>query len=379
METPREIPVYAFIKRELKNQIESGELAEGTRLASEHELARQYNVSRNPTRQAMRDLELEGYIVRSPGRGSFVAPKAQWQKPLRVEGWRTVALACPEFECHYTRSVVRRFNQTAVDKGFHTMFYFLRFSHEAEFEFLANMRNSGVEGVAFWLQHATDKTLDLLRKFQKSGYPFVLVDPYVRGFQTDFVVTDNEDIAYQLTKALVRRKHKNIAYITSELDNTAAEDRFSGYRRALKEAAILFNVDLMGIFGSSGGSPASVVSRIMAYRSRPTAFLCADDGIAANLLDELAELGFDVPGDVQVALVDDNELTEALGIPMISAVQAGDEMGRQSAEILLERIESPQRTVQQRFLKAELRVHAQVSREAAPEERRIQTSAGETA
>jgi len=56
METPREIPVYAFIKRELKNQIESGELAEGTRLASEHELARQYNVSRNPTRQAMRDL-----------------------------------------------------------------------------------------------------------------------------------------------------------------------------------------------------------------------------------------------------------------------------------------------------------------------------------
>ena len=278
METPPEIPVYAFIKRELKNQIESGELPEGARLASEHELARQYNVSRNPTRQAMRDLELEGYIVRRPGSGSFVAPKAQWQKPLRIEGWRTVALACPEFECHYTRSVVRAFNRTAAERGLHTMFYFLRFTAETEFEFLANMRNSGVEGVAFWLQHATEKTLDLLRKFQRSGYPFVLVDRYVRGFQTDFVVSDNEDMAYRLTNALVSRDHKNIAFITSGLDNTAAEDRFSGYRRALKEAGVLFNVDLMGILGSSGGPPVSVVSRLMAHRRRPTAFFCADDG-----------------------------------------------------------------------------------------------------
>ena len=55
-EIPADIPVYAYIKRELKIQIENGELAEGARLPSELQLAREYNVSRNPTRQALRDL-----------------------------------------------------------------------------------------------------------------------------------------------------------------------------------------------------------------------------------------------------------------------------------------------------------------------------------
>ena len=49
--------------------------------------------------------------------------------------------------------------------------------------------------------------------------------------------------------------------------------------------------------------------------------------VAVNLLDELAELGFQVPGDVEIALVDDNELAGALDIPMIAAAQAGDERG----------------------------------------------------
>ena len=39
MKAPPGIPVYAFIKRELKNQIESGELAEGARRAANHGVA----------------------------------------------------------------------------------------------------------------------------------------------------------------------------------------------------------------------------------------------------------------------------------------------------------------------------------------------------
>ena len=100
---PPDIPIYAFIKRELKNQIESGELPEGARVPSELELARTFGVSRNPTRQALRDLELEGYLVRTPGRGSFVAPISQRQKLFQINGWRTLALGCPVLEFRYTR------------------------------------------------------------------------------------------------------------------------------------------------------------------------------------------------------------------------------------------------------------------------------------
>ncbi len=347
-----DMPIYAFIKRELKNQIESGELPEGARVPSEFELARQYGVSRNPTRQALRDLELEGYLVRTPGRGSFVTPKTQWQKLFNVNGWRAVAIACPELEFHYTRTVIRGFVERAAEESYLAMVYFIRFSGESEFQFLADMRNSGIQGMAFWLQHASDRVLDLLRKFQRSGFPFVLIDRYVRGLESDFVVTDNEDAAYRLTRALLERGHKDIGLVTSALDNTSAEDRLAGHQRALREAGIRFSEELLGVFDMEDESNSAVVHRIMAHRRHPTAFLCNNDGIAATLLDELNALEFSVPDDVEVATLDDNELAAALDVPLITASQQAYEMGRASAEILIHRIADASSPPQQRFLKA---------------------------
>lgn len=47
------IPICAFIIRELSYQTESVEFAEGARVRSELGLAKTYGVSRNPTRQAL--------------------------------------------------------------------------------------------------------------------------------------------------------------------------------------------------------------------------------------------------------------------------------------------------------------------------------------
>ncbi len=351
-EIPADIPAYAFIKRELKNQIESGELAEGDRLPSEFDLARKYGVSRNPTRQAMRDLELEGYIERAPGRGSFVAPRNKHQMVLKVPSWRTLAIACPDLECRYTRNVVQAFIRTASDQGFQAMVYFLRLSNEEEFKFLADLRNSGIEGMALWLQHASERTMDLLRRFRRSNFPFVLIDRYVRGLEADAVVTDNDEVAFKLTTALIERGHRDVAFITEDLDNTAVEDRFSGYRRALKEAGLPFDVQLMGVFDAEEGSASAVISRIMATRKRPTAFFCSNDGVASRLVDELATLGYQLPDDCEIAAVDDNLVAEALGVPMLTAAQAAEEMGRESATLLMARIGDPDRSPQHQFLKA---------------------------
>ncbi len=353
---PPDIPVYVYIKRVLKNQIENGELTEGARVPSEMELAREYNVSRNPTRQALRDLELEGYIVRAPGRGSFVAPTSKREKPLRVTESRTLAVACPVLECHYTRQVIQGFTRCAAAKSFHTMVYFQLFSNESEFDFLADIRNSGIDGIAFWLQHPSVLTLDLLEKFRRASFPFVLIDRYARGIEADSVVTDNEDVGYRLTKALTNRMHRTIGFITTPLDNTTVEDRLKGHRRALEEDGLSYLPGLTGITSDEDQSLSSVVYHIMAQQQRPTAFVCMNDGVATKLLDELDGLGYSVPEDIEVATVDDNELAQALDMPIIAASQAGYEMGRQSAEILIARVEDPSKPTEKRFLKAELHV-----------------------
>ncbi len=59
------------IQARLKQAILDGVLAPGQQLV-EGEIARQFGVSRSPVREAIQDLERQGYLVKKPRRGTFV-------------------------------------------------------------------------------------------------------------------------------------------------------------------------------------------------------------------------------------------------------------------------------------------------------------------
>lgn len=63
-------------------QIQSGELAPGSKLPSESELAEAYSTSRETVRKALNLLFREGYINKIKGRGSFVLDTARMEFPV---------------------------------------------------------------------------------------------------------------------------------------------------------------------------------------------------------------------------------------------------------------------------------------------------------
>jgi len=66
------IPLYHQLKEKLIQRIESGDLEIGALLPTEMDLVDRYAVSRTTVRQAMQALEYDGYISRTPGKGTFV-------------------------------------------------------------------------------------------------------------------------------------------------------------------------------------------------------------------------------------------------------------------------------------------------------------------
>lgn len=75
------IPLYYQIKTRLLEAIEGGQLKPGDRIPSERELTQRYGVSRMTARQALTELESQGYLVRVQGKGTFVStPK--FEQPL---------------------------------------------------------------------------------------------------------------------------------------------------------------------------------------------------------------------------------------------------------------------------------------------------------
>ena len=70
-----ELPIYAQIKEQLKEQILNGQIPEGSTLPSIRQLAKEVGVSVITTTRAYSDLEAEGFIATMQGKGSVVLSK----------------------------------------------------------------------------------------------------------------------------------------------------------------------------------------------------------------------------------------------------------------------------------------------------------------
>lgn len=81
-------PMHVTVYQDIIQRISAGTFVPGDCLPSESEMERQYKTSRTPIRQALGELENEGYIYRLQGKGSFVShhnPRGRWAQTTGFE------------------------------------------------------------------------------------------------------------------------------------------------------------------------------------------------------------------------------------------------------------------------------------------------------
>jgi GntR family transcriptional regulator len=82
------IPYYIQLIEALKTMIASSQWKPGDQIPSEPKLCESYGVSRTVVRQALREIELAGLIVRRKGKGTFVAePKISESLAQKLTGF----------------------------------------------------------------------------------------------------------------------------------------------------------------------------------------------------------------------------------------------------------------------------------------------------
>ena len=91
-----ELPIYAQIREQLKEQMLNGRIPEGTTLPSIRQLAKETGVSVITTTRAYSELEAEGFIATMQGKGSVVLPTdnklLREQYLLRIEEGLSTAI-----------------------------------------------------------------------------------------------------------------------------------------------------------------------------------------------------------------------------------------------------------------------------------------------
>ena len=69
------LPLYQQLAEKLRQEIHSGKFKQGSKMPTELEMCSIYQVSRNTVRGALEQLEKDGLLTRTQGKGTFVSKK----------------------------------------------------------------------------------------------------------------------------------------------------------------------------------------------------------------------------------------------------------------------------------------------------------------
>jgi LacI family transcriptional regulator len=186
------------------------------------------------------------------------------------------------------------------------------------------------------------------------GLPVVLINTRLPGEGLSSFAVDNHGGAFAMTRHLISRGHRRIAFVSGPENNYEAQERLRGYRAALAE--LLPDAKplvLQGDFTEESGWRAG--SEIATLAERPQAVFCGNDMMAIGCLAALAEAGLHVPQDVALAGFDDIPIARYVTPPLTTVRVRIAEIGGLALDRLATAIDNPGRsTAQHQTLRAEL-------------------------
>ena len=220
-----------------------------------------YGVSRITIIKAKDLLRRDNLIEHRAGRGSFVL--SQNENTEEVPSHRVV-FCLPTFADSYIAQILIGAARIALRENVQLEIIGLE-KGDLEAARVRNAIQNGADGVLL-LPRARYPDIAFFNELHNRGYPLVLLDRYYPDVETDRVTFDDEGAGYALTKLLIEKGHRRIAVFTGhEVEASSVCDRIRGYQRALEEAGLPYDEDLICLDVYDELSPASVYNLPSTY------------------------------------------------------------------------------------------------------------------
>lgn len=152
---------------------------------------------------------------------------------------------------------------------------------------------------------------------------------------------DEVHAASEMTAHLIALGHRRIAHIQGHPDHGASAWRLQGYQDALERAGLRYDPSLVisGEFSFDSGVAAAKL--LLDLKHPPTAVFCANDDMAAGVINVACERGMKVPTDLSVCGFDDTPMSRQIYPALTTVRQPAREMGCIAATQLLRSLRTP--------------------------------------
>lgn len=253
---------------------------------------------------------------------------------LKTKRTLTLGIILPDIANMFFAEIIRGIEDTVNEFGYSIILCNTDNDDKREVKYLSTLLSKDIDGMIFI---GTGKVHQISRKATK--VPIVVVD---RKVGRDFcsVYTDNIKGGYLATKYLLQKYKKEVVILSGSTSLNTFFDRMVGYRDALKESGIEYNEALVHEcdFTYEGGFKA--VNKLLDSGINFRSIFAANDFIAIGAIRALVEKGIKIPQEVAIVGYDDIPISSVF-IPSLSTVkQPKYEIGKKSAELIMEIIQN---------------------------------------
>lgn len=271
-------------------------------------------------------------------------------RSLRAQHTKTIGLIVSDIGNPFFTSLSRAVEDTAYEQGFNVLLCNTDEQPEKETNYLNVMQDTNVAGAIISPTRQTAATLST------SGIPFplVVVDRSISNGDVDSVMLDNVDAAYRLTSHLIEQGFRRIGALCSEM--STGLERQLGYEKALRAHGLVPRTEYVKHVAPKIEAGYMATLKMIDTAEPPDALFTVNSLLAAGALQALRERHLTIPDDMALVTFDETTWASLVQPAITLIAQPTYEIGKTAAELLLQRIAEPERSVRQVILKGQLLV-----------------------
>lgn len=266
---------------------------------------------------------------------------------LRSNRSTTIGLVVADVQNPYFTRICRAVEDEAMRHGYAVFLCNTDEDPAREELYLRHLVDENVAGV---ILAPTGKTERIAAMLERLLLPLVLIDRPVLSDTCDTVRIDNELAAQELTQHLLEHNRRNIVGLFGSNSTTGAA-RAQGFRQAIEQKGASAS-DHQQIFLAAGEEDGyRVVHELLRNGSRPDALLASSGLIAIGAYRALLESEYHCPEQIAFAAFDEAGWCNLVRPAVTVIEQPTYEIGSAATELLIKRIEEPERAKRQLVLR----------------------------
>lgn len=253
---------------------------------------------------------------------------------LRRSQTKNILVLLPTISNPFYSKIVKGMEDVAHNEGYQIMICTTGSNIGREETYINLLSNKLVDGVIFLAPEINANQLSEINKL----FPIIQCCEYKMGAKVPCVSIDNEKAAYDAVNHLISIGHKRIGMISSKNHFMSTIKRERGYKKALEDAGIFFDIGYIkyGDYGFKSGFDA--MQQFLKMNPPPTAIFSISDLMAIGAISTIEKNDLSVPGDIAVVGFDNISFSSIYKPRLTTVSQPQKELGKTAMELLLKRI-----------------------------------------